>query len=342
MRRFGIGRGMAVAGGAALASALAYAPARAIEVSSGGPRGSDVPAEYVVEEGDTLWSICEDFFAEGWKWPGVWALNAHITNPHWIYPGDVVRLRNADGTPVTMSDIVMPTAYTVGTSNAAQISINEGFITEEEMKSVGSVKYSTEAKRYLAAGDPVYLEFEKLDEVRIGQQYSIYKVLNDVVHPESEETVGQKVQVLGIAEIDTVEDNVARAHIVRSFSEIERGAYLVPLLNHYQVVAPKQNLLDLTGVIVDSFREVQELAQFHVAFVDKGAKDGVQVGNRLFVMRRGDGRLELEDEAVEKLPWEQIGELLVVETHDRNSTVLVTRSAKELKVGDRVQMERNY
>jgi hypothetical protein len=339
MRRFGIGRGLALA---AAVSAYGVCAAHAIEVTASGPRGNEVPAEHVVEEGDTLWSICEDYFAEGWKWPGVWALNAHITNPHWIYPGDVVRLRNADGTPVSMTEIVTPTAYTVGTSNSAQISLNEGFITEEAMKSVGTLKYSTEAKRYLAGGDPVYLEFEKLDEVRIGQQFSVYKVLNDVVHPDTDETVGQKIQVLGIAEVDTVEDHVARAHIVRSFAEIERGSHLVPLLNHYQVVAPKQNLLDLTGIIVDSFREVQEIAQFHVAFVDKGSKDGVQVGNRLFVMRRGDGRIELEDDTTEKLPWEQVGELLVVETHDRNSTVLVTRSAKELKVGDRVQMERNY
>jgi hypothetical protein len=175
----------------------------------------------------------------------------------------------------------------VGVNNAAQINLNEGFITEEDMKAVGTLTHSVEAKRMLGAGDAVYLEFDKLDEVRIGQQYSIYKLLNDVVHPQSEEILGQKVQVLGIAEIDTVEEHVARARIVRSFTEIERGARLVPLLNHYQVVAPKQNLLDLTGMIVDSFREVQELGQFHVAFVDKGSKDGVQVGNRLFVMRRG-------------------------------------------------------
>ncbi|MCK6574904.1 LysM peptidoglycan-binding domain-containing protein [Myxococcota bacterium] len=317
-------------------------PAGAIEVSVAGPGQPDVPAEHVVEQGDTLWSICEEFFDEGWQWPGVWALNPHITNPHWIYPGDVVRLRNADGTPISLSEVVVPTAYTVGVNNAAQINLNEGFITEEDMKAVGTLTHSVEAKRMLGAGDAVYLEFDKLDEVRIGQQYSIYKLLNDVVHPQSEEILGQKVQVLGIAEIDTVEEHVARARIVRSFTEIERGARLVPLLNHYQVVAPKQNLLDLTGMIVDSFREVQELGQFHVAFVDKGSKDGVQVGNRLFVMRRGDGREVLEEDALERLPWEQVGELLVVETHDRNSTVLITRSAKELKVGDRVQMERNY
>lgn len=318
-------------------------PAAAIEVTtSGGGSAEQVPPEHTVEEGDTLWSICEDYFSEGWKWPNVWALNPQITNPHWIYPGDTVRLRGADGAPLPTTEVVQPMTYTVGAGNAAQVSLNEGFIAEEEMKPLGTISYSTEAKRYLGAGDPVYLEFEKLDEVRIGQQYSVYTVKNDVVHPETEEVVGQKIQVLGIVEIDSVEDKVAKAHITRSFAEIERGSLLTPLLNHYQVVVPKQNLLDLTGIILDSFREVRELAQFHIAFVDKGSKDGVQVGNRFFILRRGDGREELDEEVVETLPWEQVGEVLVVETRDRNSTVLFTRSAKELKVGDRVQMERNY
>jgi len=317
-------------------------PARALEVSVAGGGQPSGPAEHVVEQGDTLWSICEDHLDNGWHWPGVWALNPHITNPHWIYPGDAVRLRHADGTAISSSEVIVPTAYTVGANNAAQVNLNEGFITEVDMKSVGTLTHSVEEKRMFGAGDPVYLEFDKLDEVRIGQQFSIYKLLNDVVHPQTEEILGQKVHILGIAEVDTIEAHVARAHIVRSFAEIERGVLLVPLLNHYQVVAPKQNLLDLTGMIVDSFREVQELGQFHIAFVDKGSKDGVQVGNRLFVMRRGDGREQLEEAVIERLPWEQVGELLVVETHDRNCTVLVTRSTKELGIGDRVQMERNY
>ena len=98
----------------------------------------------------------------------------------------------------------------------------------------------------------------------------------------------------------------------------------------------------MRGVIVDSFREVAELGQFHIAFIDKGSKDGVQAGNRLFVLRRGDGRLEVEEEAVEKLPWEQVGEVMVMETQERNSTVIITRSLSELHVGDVVEMQRNY
>ena len=332
---------MALAGLLALALQGFGPRAQAMEVTGSGELRS-VPAERVVEEGDTLFSICEDYFTDGWKWPGIWALNPQITNPHWIYPGDIVRLRSPDGAEVQPGEVVRAVNYTVGATNASQVSLNEGFISEEEMKKVGTLKYSTEVRRFLSEGNPVYLSFEHLDEVRVGQQYSVYKVLNDVVHPQTDEVVGQKINVLGIVEIDSVEENVARGHITSSYAEIERGMKLTPLLPQRQSVSPKQNLLDLTGVIVDSFREVRELGQFHLAYVDKGSKDGVQIGNRLFVLRRGDGKLELDDDVVEKLPWEQVGELLVVETRDHNSTVLITRAARELKVGDRVQMQRNY
>ena len=52
-----------------------------------------VPDEYEVEEGDTLWLISQEFFQDPWLWPNLWALNPHITNPHWIYPGDLIRLK---------------------------------------------------------------------------------------------------------------------------------------------------------------------------------------------------------------------------------------------------------
>ncbi|MFZ4738255.1 MAG: LysM peptidoglycan-binding domain-containing protein [Bradymonadia bacterium] len=314
--------------------------ASAQSVDVGGQRV--VPEEYVVEEGDTLWDLCEEFFAEPWRWANVWALNPHVTNPHWIYPGDILRLRAAAGEELRPGEPLKFVSYTVGSANAAQVSLNEGFIVERDLPKVGTVDYSTEEKRYLASGDPIYMTFPKLEEVRIGQQYSIYRVLKDVEHPRSGELVGQKVQVLGIAEVERVDEHTATGRVLRSFSEIERGDKLTPLLNHYQVVSPRQNLIDMRGVIVDSFREVAELGQFHIAFIDKGSKDGVQAGNRLFVLRRGDGRLEVEEEAVEKLPWEQVGEVMVMETQERNSTVIITRSLSELHVGDVVEMQRNY
>ena len=33
------------------------------------------------------------YFADPWCWPQLWAENPQVTNPHWIFPGDVLRLR---------------------------------------------------------------------------------------------------------------------------------------------------------------------------------------------------------------------------------------------------------
>ena len=51
-----------------------------------------VPELHVVRSGDTLWDICWYYFNDPWQWPKVWSYNPQISNPHWIYPGDLVRL----------------------------------------------------------------------------------------------------------------------------------------------------------------------------------------------------------------------------------------------------------
>jgi nucleoid-associated protein YgaU len=52
----------------------------------------ETPEFHTVERGDTLWDITGSYFQNPWRWPRVWGLNPQITNPHWIFPGDQVRL----------------------------------------------------------------------------------------------------------------------------------------------------------------------------------------------------------------------------------------------------------
>ena len=47
--------------------------------------------QHLVEDGDTLWDICEAVLGRPELWPRVWSMNPEITNPHWIYPGDIIR-----------------------------------------------------------------------------------------------------------------------------------------------------------------------------------------------------------------------------------------------------------
>ena len=53
------------------------------EKSAGRPANT-----YLIQKGDTLWSISETLFGEPLFWPKIWSLNREkIENPHFIYPG---------------------------------------------------------------------------------------------------------------------------------------------------------------------------------------------------------------------------------------------------------------
>ena len=47
---------------------------------------------YTVKKGDTLWDLSNKFSDSPWVWPELWSENKQLTNPHWIYPGQRLRL----------------------------------------------------------------------------------------------------------------------------------------------------------------------------------------------------------------------------------------------------------
>ncbi|MFM2111636.1 MAG: hypothetical protein RLZZ271_296 [Pseudomonadota bacterium] len=58
----------------------------------------NAPDRYTVKQGDTLWSIASLFVSSPWRWPELWGMNkAEISNPHKIYPGQVLVLDKSKG-----------------------------------------------------------------------------------------------------------------------------------------------------------------------------------------------------------------------------------------------------
>ena len=47
--------------------------------------GADV---YIIQSGDTLWDLAEQFYSDPYLWPQIWERNQYILDAHWIYPGD--------------------------------------------------------------------------------------------------------------------------------------------------------------------------------------------------------------------------------------------------------------
>ncbi|MFB6263710.1 MAG: LysM peptidoglycan-binding domain-containing protein [Bradymonadaceae bacterium] len=89
-----IGLASFVAVGTAASAALAQqSPETSLDYQTGGQSNADRPDYHVVSKGDTLWDLSGRYFGDPLAWPRLWSYNSHITNPHWIYPGDIVYLK---------------------------------------------------------------------------------------------------------------------------------------------------------------------------------------------------------------------------------------------------------
>jgi hypothetical protein len=61
---------------------------------------------HVVKKGDTLWDLAKAYLKDPFRWPEVFQRNTDIVeNPHWIYPGETIRIPSSEVKPEVLAKI---------------------------------------------------------------------------------------------------------------------------------------------------------------------------------------------------------------------------------------------
>jgi hypothetical protein len=332
------------------------------------------PAIHVVQRGDTLWDLCAKYFQNPWEWPKIWSYNPELQNPHWIYPGDQLRLQPKEGPPSegTRAQRPGPSHAIARRTKVPPDTVflrDQGYLDDKVDDVWGELGGSPEDQLLLSEGDEAYIEVVPGHEVTVGQELTIFRPIQGKLRGDAK---GMLVAILGTAKIDKwdPEKRIARATLIESLDVIERGAKVGPVGRRFDVVPPVRNEVELTAQVAASLYPYVLYGQNQVVFIDRGRADGLVPGNRLSAVTQGDEyrktlfgasdyaaasvRYESEKPAVvekdgarghgddHKYSDENIGEVRVLSVREHTATCLVVSSAREIEPGQRVVAKRGY
>ena len=339
------------------------------EPKTGGKKAA-ASEEHTVLNGDTLWDLCGRYLNNPWYWPRVWSYNPEISNPHWIYPGQVVRFYPGGEGPgeidiisrdldipepadISLDDESIPAEDLISvsgrisqakTSSSVQIR-RSAFITRKQLEEMGTIRASREEKALLSEGDMAYLDFKNLSGVKVGDSFTVYRNEKVINHPVTGEFVGHYTQVVGLLQVRNIAETSAVCQVVTSTDGLERGDLVGPMMDNLnKEVGPRANEVELRGYILgSSVTQLSFYGERHLVFIDQGTEQGVQEGNLFDVVRREDG-LFMPGQGREEGKWDKSmpaeiwGRLMVVDARPAASTALIIDSIRELRAGDRVMM----
>jgi hypothetical protein len=295
-----------VVASASLVPGWALSQATATATASTGDLQADAPAEYTVQKGDTLWAISGKFLKEPWKWPQIWQMNREqIKNPHLIYPGDVIRLDRAGDTAslsliaggaIAEGNVVrleprtriepLSTAVPSIPGSAIGAFLTQPLIVESGgLDSFPRVVATEEERVIVGSGSLAYVNGLRQGDGINWQIFRQGEALND---PDTGELLGYEAIYIGDAKVKRF-GTPSTIEITRARQEINQDDRLMPVRESaFPSYIPRAPDKPIKGKIVSGRGGVTDFAQYAIVTINRGSRDGIEVGHVLATMRKGD------------------------------------------------------
>ncbi len=317
------------------------------------------PQPYIVKEGDTLWDIAQEYFADPEKWLKIWEQNLYVSNPDLIYPGNEIwlnmkptkaakktRQKAAPERPVVKLEpriIYKPAERSetpIDTSVLVTALARQDFIDSESIEGIGHIIDSEDDRLNYGANDKVYLSLDV--RAKAGDLFNIFRT-GDPIYAfddrDNKTLVGYLVNHLGTVEVVSEEGDIFRGVITQAFEEIGRTDRLKRALPTDYSIKLEYPDKPVFGYVTYIRGNTVEAGQGQVIGIDLGSEDGLRAGTVLGVYRPGKLVIDkvYEEKTYRALPEEKIGEIIVLAVQDQASIAIIQKSSSPINIKHLIQ-----
>lgn len=326
----------------------------------------DAPDRYTVKPGDTLWDISKLFLRSPWRWPELWGMNSNeITNPHLIYPGQMLVLVKRDGRATLQFGSSVGSGGTVKLSPRARGSqidripvaaipqhliqpfLNEAVVLDtDQLDAAPRIVAGEDGRVLLGKGDLAYVR----GALREQRDWRLFRKPVALKDPQSGEVLGYEAAFVGTAvytrrgDLRAVPGIGEGVEVPATFTltlvrqEAGNGDRLAPAAaQDDEPYAPHAPSRPVDGRVISLYGDGLSAGSNQIVAINRGRRDGLERGHVLSLLTAGRAVRDdtSPDRARLQLPDERQGYLFVFQVFQKVSYALILSTDRPVQTGDR-------
>ncbi len=269
-------------------------------------------------------------------------------------PTDTIRI-----SPRTRIESLSDNALQTIPNHLIEPFLTEALIVDQNtLNNAPRIVATQEGRVMLSRGDRAYARSSSAAPLSVAagqpRDFRVFRNATPLKDPDTGAVLGYEAQYIGKVQLvrsestsqsidkdgKTVSTPVpATIDVILSKEEIRVGDRMLPELpRQFTNYVPHAPSGKVEGRIVSVYgNAVRHVAQNQVVVINRGIRDGIEVGHVLAIQLDGQQMVDRTDAAKPsiKLPDERSGLMLVFRTFDRLSYALVTETSEGVRVGDR-------